>query len=132
MHYFKVFVCLLFFNTLVGIEGVGANVLGSEAELTRLKEQAIYYLSKKQPERAYETLKPAELVYAGDAQYNYLLGMAAIDSGHPEDASWAFERVVAVMPHHAGARMDMARAFFQLKDYPRAEKEFQLLQAMNP
>lgn len=114
------------------MQGVGANVLGSEEELVRLKEQAIYYLSKKQPDRAYETLKPAELVYAGDAQYNYLLGMAAIDSGHPEDASWAFERVVAVMPHHAGARMDMARAFFQLKDYPRAEKEFQLLQAMNP
>lgn len=132
VHYFKVFVCLLFFNTLIGIQGVGANVLGSEEELVRLKEQAIYYLSKKQPDRAYETLKPAELVYAGDAQYNYLLGMAAIDSGHPEDASWAFERVVAVMPHHAGARMDMARAFFQLKDYPRAEKEFQLLQAMNP
>lgn len=132
MRYFRVFIWFLLFNTLVGMQVAKANVLGSEEELVRLKEQAIYYLSKKQPDRAYETLKPTELVYAGDAQYNYLLGMAAIDSGHPEDASWAFERVVAVMPHHAGARMDMARAFFQLKDYPRAEKEFQLLDAMDP
>lgn len=108
------------------------HVLAQPDLLTLLKEQAIGFLSNKQPEQAYQVLKPSELTYAGDAQYNYLLGIAAIDSGHPEDASWAFERVVAVMPHHAGARMDMARAFFQLKDYEKAKKEFQILQGMSP
>ncbi|OPX56698.1 hypothetical protein BTE48_02075 [Oceanospirillum multiglobuliferum] len=100
--------------------------------LNALKDKALFYLAQGQAEKAYQTLKPAELAYSGDAQFNYLLGISAIDAGHPGDASWIFERVVAVMPHHAGARMGMARAFFQLKDYENARKEFLLLKTMSP
>jgi tetratricopeptide (TPR) repeat protein len=103
-----------------------------KGERARLTAQADYFLSKRQPERAYELLKPLELLYAGDMQYNYLLGLAAIDMGQAEEATWVLERVIAVAPHHAGARMAMARAFFQLKNFEKAKREFELLAELEP
>lgn len=123
---------LLLFGLMLSAPVTEAGVLGNREELNRLKDQARYYLDKKQPQQAYETLKPTELIYSDDAGYNYLLGVAALDSGRPAEASWAFERVVAAMPQHAGARLDMARAFFQLENYVRAEQELKLLQSLSP
>lgn len=81
---------------------------------------------------AYSLLAPLEFEQAGDERYDYLLGIAALDSEHPEKATIAFERVLAVNPSFAGARLDMARAFFALGDYQRARQEFKTVLALDP
>ena len=57
-------------------------------------------------------------------EFDYLLGVAALDSGHIEDAIIAFERVLAIVPGHAGAQMDLARAYYAAGSFDLAEAAF--------
>jgi tetratricopeptide (TPR) repeat protein len=82
--------------------------------------------------QAYALLAPYEDQLAGETRYDYLLGIAALDSGKPDKATLAFERVLAVDPNFAGARLDMARAYFALGDITRAKTEFETVLAENP
>lgn len=81
---------------------------------------------------AYALLVPLEDKYAGDPRFDYLLGIAALDSGKPDKATLAFERVLAVNPNFAGARLDMARAYYHLGDVTRAKAEFETVLGQNP
>lgn len=84
------------------------------------------------PSEAYDLLAPMEFERSGDVRFDYLLGIAALDSGKPDKATLAFERVMAVNPNFAGARMDMARAYFDLGDISRAKVEFKELLKQDP
>ena len=81
---------------------------------------------------AFALLDPLEDKMAGNAEFDYLLGIAALDSGKSDRATIAFERVLAVNPNFAGARLDMARAYFQLGDLQRAKTEFETVLSQNP
>lgn len=85
-----------------------------------------------QAAQAYALLAPLEDRLAGNVQYDYLLGISALDSGKPDKATLAFERVLAVDPNFAGARLDMARAYFHLGDVTRAKAEFDTVLSQNP
>jgi hypothetical protein len=70
-------------------------------------------------------LSPHEFEFAGQEDFDYLLGVAALDSGRADRATLIFERVLAMNPDHAAARMDMGRAYFALGDFHRARGEFE-------
>lgn len=82
--------------------------------------------------QAYSLLEPFEFEQSGNVKFDYLLGIAALDSGKPDKATLAFERVLAVDPNFAGARIDMGRAYFQLGDFTRAKSEFETVLTQNP
>ena len=84
------------------------------------------------PADAYRLLEPLEFDRSGEVRFDYLLGIAALDSGKPDKATLAFERVLAVDRNFAGARLDMARAYYQLGDLPRAKTEFETVMTQNP
>lgn len=84
------------------------------------------------PDLAYKLLEPFEFDRAGEVRFDYLLGIAALDSGKPDKATLAFERVLAEDPNYAGARLDMARAYYQLGDIQRAKTEFEIVLDENP
>jgi tetratricopeptide (TPR) repeat protein len=84
------------------------------------------------PELAYKLLEPFEFNHAGEVRFDYLIGIAALDSGKPDKATLAFERVLAEDPEYAGARLDMARAYYQLGDMQRAKTEFETVLNENP
>ncbi len=89
-------------------------------------------MKEGKPAEAYALLEPLEDKYAGDPQFDYLLGIAALDSGRSDKATLVFERVMAVNPDFAGARLDLARAYFQLGDLTRAKTEFETVLGQNP
>lgn len=84
------------------------------------------------PVAAYALLEPFEFEHAGEVRFDYLIGTAALDSGKPDKATLAFERVLAVNPDFPAARLDMARAYYQLGDLPRAKTEFTMALKQNP
>lgn len=84
------------------------------------------------PADAYKLLEPLEFDRSGEVRFDYLIGIAALDSGKADKATLAFERVMAVDPNFAGARLDMARAYYQLGDLPRAKTEFEEVLKQNP
>lgn len=81
---------------------------------------------------AYERLLGEEAAQAGQVDFDYLLGRAALDAGDAAKATLVFERVLTVAPNHAGARLDMGRAYFALGDFERARAEFAAVQALDP
>ncbi len=83
-------------------------------------------------EEAYQLLGPHELQLAGNADYDYLYGTAAVDSGHADLAIFALERVLEQRPSFAGARLELARAYFDIGDNETARYHFDYLQGQNP
>ncbi len=81
---------------------------------------------------AYALLAPAEFEMSGNEQFDYLLAIAALDSGKPEKAILAFDRVLSSNPNFAGARMDLGRAYFALKSNSAAREQFELVLQANP
>ncbi len=100
----------------------------SPAELARARA----LVDQGKAAEAYEVLAPLETQLAGDVNYDYLFGIAALDSGRPDKATLALERVLTVNPDFAGARLDFARAYFALGNYPRAKTEFEIVLKLNP
>ena len=107
---------------------LAAPVMAQQAEMAN----ADRLLKEGKPAEAFAILDPVEDKYSGNVDFDYMLGVAALDSGKADRATLALERVLSVNPDHAGARLDMARAYFQLGDAERAKTEFLAVQSQNP
>jgi hypothetical protein len=81
---------------------------------------------------AYELLSGQEVAMAGTPEFDYLFGIAALDSHHPKEAVFALERVVAAKPDFLGARMDLARAQLELGQRSLAREQFRYLLTQQP
>lgn len=105
--------------------GLALAVLSVSALADLALDRAKQLLQQKQPEQAYELLLPLEAQRAGDPEFDYLLGIAALDSGHRERAIFALERVLAVQPNNALARAEIARAYLAVGEKDTARREFE-------
>jgi outer membrane protein len=94
--------------------------------------QADALLRAGKAQEAWQLLSPLEPQYAGQQDFDYLLAVAALESGRPERATFILERVIAVNPGHVAARLEMARAYFALRDFERAEREFNFILNSDP
>ena len=92
-----------------------------------LTERAKSLLARQDAKAAYALLLPAEAGRAGDPEFDYLLGIAAIDAGEPERAVFALERVLALQPNNHLARAEIARAYLALGERDAARREFQIV-----
>jgi hypothetical protein len=77
-----------------------------------LIDQAQLLITERNSAAAYALLLPQEVNRAGDPMYDYLLGIAALDSGRAAAAVAPLERVLAAQPGFSGARMEYARALY--------------------
>lgn len=89
--------------------------------------QAKQYLDNGNPQAAYNLLVPIQTERAGDPEFDFLLGSAALQLGRNTEAVFALERVLAVNPEAAPARALIARAYFNLKENETAKREFENL-----
>jgi outer membrane protein len=110
---------------LVGAIVLHPIALGQELDLNAIEAQ----INAGKAEQAYQALLTREDDLAGDVDYDYLLGVAALESGRPNDATFAFERVLTVEPNFLDARLDMARAYFEIGSLELAKQQLQVLQA---
>ena len=109
-----------------------ATLLSTPAFADRITDQARQLLAEKKTREAYALLAPLEPQRAGDADYDYLLGIAALDLGYLERAIFALERVLAVNPNHLQARAEIARAYFLAGETVNAQREFATVKSRNP
>lgn len=77
---------------------------------------------------AYARLSAQEMQRAGDANFDALLGMAALQAGHPTRAVFALERALAVNPDHGPARLALAQAYFAMGENEAARETFRAVQ----
>lgn len=106
--------------------------LSALAQGDQVLDQAKKLLDAKRPKEAYDLLRPLEPKRAGQIEFDYLLGIAALDAGDAQSAVFALERVLAVNPNYLQARAEIARAYFVLGEKENARREFQSVRAQNP
>ena len=107
---------LLLFAFVIPLTALAADEL-----LISAKQQ----LENGDPQAAYNLLVPLQSERAGDPEYDFLLGSAALGIGKSTEAVFALERVLAVLPNSAPARALIARAYFNLKETETAKREFE-------
>lgn len=83
------------------------------AETRALLEEAETLLAGNDSERGYALLIPHEAELAGSPYYDYLLGVAALDSGRRSEAIFSLRRSIAVEPRFSAARMELGRAYLE-------------------
>lgn len=81
---------------------------------------------------AWALLSPREAELAGNPYFDYLLGVAALDTGRTSEAIFSLQRSLAVEPGFSGARMELARAYFEAGDTDQARPLFVTLLDENP
>ncbi|MBL4712593.1 MAG: DUF560 domain-containing protein [Gammaproteobacteria bacterium] len=79
-------------------------------------------------QQAYRLLQVSADAYAGNLDFDYLLGKMAIDAGQPLDAIFALERVIDQHPDFAPVRAEIARAYFLIGENEAAKVEFKKAQ----
>ncbi len=95
-------------------------------------ESARRLLAAGNAKQAFAELSAVQDKMTGMPEFDYLLGVSALDSGRIDDAIIAFERVLALNPNHAGAQMDLARAYYAAGSFDLAEGAFKRLRDQNP
>lgn len=73
---------------------------------------------------AYALLAPLAESRAGEPNFDYILALAAVDSGRPAEAILALQRVLAVQPKNMQARAELARVYALAGDVDTAKREF--------
>ncbi|MEX2131816.1 MAG: hypothetical protein WD772_10040 [Pseudohongiellaceae bacterium] len=71
----------------------------------------------------------------GDSSFDFYFGLAALESAHPNDAVFAFERVAATTRDpvlRERARLELARAYFLTNNLNASENLFNQVLASNP
>lgn len=122
---------------LFSLAGPPALICALLAPLNALADPALLrdaqqLLTANNPKQAYMILLAKQDQLAGKPDFDYLLGVAALDSGKIDEAIIAFERVLQVAPENAGARMDLARAYYTAGSMDLAQANFLELKASNP
>lgn len=81
---------------------------------------------------AYQLLEPLESTNAGKLEYDYLFGVAAVESNNLTRGAFALERALAEKPNHLDARAEMAKAHFLLGELETSKAEFNNVLQENP
>lgn len=102
--------------------------LAQDATLDRARA----LVQANQGRAAFDLLAPLEQQRAGDPEFDYLLGVAAIDAEQHTRAVFALERVLAVRPNHPQARAEIARAYFLMGENKAARQEFESVRRASP
>jgi tetratricopeptide (TPR) repeat protein len=100
--------------------GAGA-AFAAEPDLPRARQ----WVGEGNYQAAYDLLLPFEAASKGDAQFNLLLGEAALRTKRAEEARGFFERSLAAAPNSVDAHLGLGRAYLALGEYARAKIEFE-------
>jgi len=92
-------------------------------------DQARSLLESKDAGAAYALLEPLEATLAGRPDFDYLLGVAALDSGRISRAIFALERVLAIQPDNVLARAEIGRAYAAAGENETAREELTKVRA---
>ena len=117
---------------LAALLAVGSCHVAAQSTLDDLLARAAAMTAAGKHAEAYALLAAEEDTHIGELTYDYALGRAALYAGHPDRATIAFARVLALDPRHAGALIDTGRAYLALGNRAQAEVAFESLLALDP
>ena len=106
---------------LVTLMAIHASALAATVDLQRSRE----LLAQGRYQEAYELLVPFEAADRSDAQFNLLLGEAALRTQRADRARALFAQALALHPGSVQAHLGLGRAYLGLGNYASAKIEFE-------
>jgi len=94
--------------------------------------QAGQWLAEGRAGEAWQLLAPLEAAHPGDTEFDYLLALAALQSGRAPAALAPLRRILALEPRFDGARLELARALAASGDAAGARQQFEWLLQRSP
>ena len=89
-------------------------------------------LKRQQYPQAFELASRMLETNEGLPSFDFMYGMAAVETAHYDQALFAFERLVLTFPNQPRYRLELARTHFYLRNLVRAEVEFNNVLKQNP
>ena len=83
-------------------------------------------------QEAYLLAQSGLFYYEGQPNFDFAYGLAALESGRPDEAVFAFERIAFNNTGQQRVRLELARAYFLSENYAAAETLFTEVLASNP
>jgi outer membrane protein len=117
---------------LAGISVCAFLLISGAALAQNQVAEAQQLIKENKAAQAYALLEPLEPEQAGNPEFDYWFGVAALDSGKFERAAVAFERVLIQNPNFASARLDLARTYFAMHSDDLAKQEFERVLEQEP
>lgn len=81
-------------------------------------------IKEKNYQEAYLQATQLQAEFSGQANFDFLYAIAAIESGHPHHAIFSLERLVHEFPDNGRIKVELARAHFLAGDFKTAESIF--------
>ncbi len=92
-------------------------------------KEGLGYFKVNNFEKAYESLDEVLFEYIAENEFNFFYGRSALEIGKYNDAIAAFERMLTQDPNHDRARLELARAYYELGLYKQSQIEFERVKA---
>src|SRR5690554_181962 len=127
------FIISAFFYSVLAAATTPALAQSATATMTlsQVVQQGREQLSTQRADQAFILFKQYEAVHAGNPQFDYWYGVAAVRNGEAFEASVALERVIAKQPLHAGARLELVAVYIQQDQLDSAERQLDFLDGLN-
>lgn len=128
MRTFKIFACTVLSASL-------ASPLALAQENTPPNTQLNELIGAERYEEAYALAISDLEAWEGDTDFDFLYGIAAIESGNPNESVFAFERVATTAPRNVTrqrARLELARAYLLTNNLAASETLFNEVLTTNP
>ena len=68
----------------------------------------------------------------GEAEFDFLYGLAALETGRPDEAVFAFERIAHFYPDQQRVKLELARAYYMSNNMAASEQLFNEVLATDP
>lgn len=111
--------------------GMAGQVLAADNE-DEIIQQLNMLVAQGQFQQAYELAEDNLFDLEGEAEFDFLYGLAALETGNPDEAVFAFERIAYVYPDQQRVKLELARAYFMSNNLTASEQLFNEVLATNP
>ncbi len=107
------------------VHAQGASLSEVVSGMTALVDTGLY-------EQAWQLGESHLFDYEGEPEFDFILGLAAIESGRPNEAVFAFERLLLSNFRRQRVQLELGRAYFLSNNLAAAETVFREVLAGNP
>lgn len=90
------------------------------------------YANNNDHQQGYTLAQKILFHWEGDPTFDFLYGVHAIETGHYDEATFAFERLTLLNPKTLRYRLELARALYFNENLDTAKSEFEIALASNP
>jgi hypothetical protein len=119
---------LLLYGPVVFAQTTNLAVISTASSEKQVINQLNKLINAKKYRQAYALANQTVMDFGGEPNFDYLMGLAALETKAYQVAMFAFERAVIAKPKWQQARFQLAKAYFYAENFAAARLELEKVQ----